>query len=67
VSATVKNVYPDGKVVVWPTTGNTYTATQTDPVVMHNFQLGNISCDGDNDADDHLTGTPSSHCDNKND
>jgi hypothetical protein len=29
--------------------------------------LGNGSCDGDGDADDHLTGSPSVHCDNDHD
>lgn len=66
-SATVYNVYPDGTSVTWPSTGAAYTGTQTDPAVVHNFGLGNGSCDGDNDADDHLTGSPSSHCDNDHD
>lgn len=67
VSATVKNVYPDGYVVHYPYTGAAYTATPSDPIVFHDFQLGNGSCDGDGDADDHLTGTPSSHCDSDHD
>jgi hypothetical protein len=67
VSATARNVYPDGTVVVWPTTGAAYSATSTDPIVVHNFGLGTISCDGDGDADDHLTGSPSTHCDNDKD
>jgi hypothetical protein len=67
VSATVRNVYPDGTKVVWPTIGAPYTGTPTDPAVVHNFQLGTGSCDGDNDADDHLTGSPSSHCDSDHD
>jgi hypothetical protein len=66
-SATVRNVYPDGTVVVWPTTGALYTGTQSDPAVVHNFQLGTGSCDGDGDDDDRLTGSPSSHCDNDTD
>ncbi|MFL5627480.1 MAG: hypothetical protein ACJ788_18030 [Ktedonobacteraceae bacterium] len=66
VSATVKNTYPDGTSVIWPTSGS-YTATKTDPIVVHNFRLGTGSCDGDGDADDHLTGSPSSHCDSDGD
>ena len=66
-SATAFNVYPDRKTVTWPSSGAPYQATVTDPVVVHNFQLGNGSCDGDNDADDHLTGSPSGHCDNDGD
>jgi hypothetical protein len=67
VSATVKNTFPDRTTITWPTSGSPYTATQTDPIVVHNFQLGNGSCDGDADADDHLTGSPSSHCDSDSD
>src|SRR5258706_6695726 len=67
VSATVKNTYPDRTTVTWPTSGSLYTATQTDPIVVHNFRLGTGSCDGDNDADDRLTGSPSSHCDSDGD
>jgi len=66
VSGTVTNIYPDGKKVTWPSSGF-YTATATDPLVFHDFGLGNGSCDGDNDADDHLTGSPSSHCDSDGD
>jgi hypothetical protein len=47
-----------------------YTGTAADPIVTHNFGLAPIGtdssapheCDGDSDADDHLSGTPSSHC-----
>ena len=67
VAATVKNTYPDGTTVTWPTSGSLYTATQTDPIVVHNFRLGTGSCDGDSDADDHLTGSPGSHCDSDSD
>ncbi len=62
VSSTMKNVYPDGYVTY---TSNTTTAL--DPIVFHDFQLGNGSCDGDGDTDDHLTGLPSSHCDSDHD
>jgi len=66
-SATVRNVYPDGTVVVWPTSGAPYTGKLTDPAVVHNFGLGSGSCDGDQDADDQLTGSLSSHCNNDGD
>jgi Domain of unknown function (DUF4214) len=63
VSASVVNVYPDGT-----TTTFTFSGTSGDPVVFHDFGLaapgsgGNAQCDGDSDADDHLTGSPSGHC-----
>jgi hypothetical protein len=68
VKGNVTNVYPDGTVVVRPISDvNTglayYTATQSDPIVFNDDKLGNVSCDGDNDADDHDSGSPSSHCD----
>jgi Domain of unknown function (DUF4214) len=55
--ATVTNVYPDGT-----TTNFTFAGTASDPIVFHDFGIGSGSCDGDGDADDHLTGTPSSEC-----
>ena len=67
VSATVTGVYPDGSSVTWPSTGR-YTGSASDPIVFHDFGLAapgqahNAQCDGDGDADDHLTGTPSGHC-----
>jgi hypothetical protein len=67
VRATVTNVYPDGTTVTWPSTG-AYAASTRDPIVFHDFGLAapgsasNSQCDGDSDADDHLTGTPSSRC-----
>jgi hypothetical protein len=66
VKGTTMNIYPDGTTTTYPS-GGTFSATQTDPFVFHNFQLGNGSCDGDHDKDDHLTGSPSSHCDNDSD
>ena len=47
-----------------------YAATPSDPIVTHDFGLAPPGsdpaapheCDGDSDADDHLTGTPSSKC-----
>jgi hypothetical protein len=71
VRATVTNVYPDGLTVTWPSASgrrghSAYAATAPDPIVFHDFGLAPPSrsgqCDGDSDADDHLTGTPSGHC-----
>jgi hypothetical protein len=71
VQATVTNVYPDGYTATWPTgTGrrarHAYAASAADPIVFHDFGLAppgrTGQCDGDSDADDHLTGTPSAHC-----
>jgi hypothetical protein len=69
ISATVKNVYPNGQSVVWPTSGAPYTGRPTDPAVAHNSALGSGNCDGDQDADDHTTGSEgfSPHCDNDTD
>ncbi len=67
ISATTLNIYPDGTSVTYPTSGAPYSGALTDPIVTHNFQLGTGSCDGDNDADDRLTGSPGSHCDSDSD
>ena len=61
VRGTTTNIYPDNVRAVYPSEG-VFAGTQTDPIVLHNFQLGNGSCGSDNDADNHLTGSPSSHC-----
>lgn len=66
-AATTLNIYPDGTSVTYPTSGAPFSGSNTDPIVTHNFGLGTGSCDGDNDADDRLTGSPSSHCDSDND
>ncbi len=66
VKGTTTNIYLNNARAIYPSTG-TFTGTQIDPIVFHNFQLGNGSCDGDNDADDHLTGSPSTHCDSDSD
>ena len=66
VSSVTTNPYPDGKFSHYPSSGSA-AGTRSDPIVFHNFQLGNGSCDGDSDADDHLTGSPSSHCNNDGD
>ena len=62
VSATVVNVYPDGTTFTSPS----FAGTVTDPIVFHSFALGSGICDaadvGVFDAENHLTGTPSSHC-----
>ncbi|HEV7467484.1 MAG TPA: DUF4214 domain-containing protein [Candidatus Dormibacteraeota bacterium] len=63
VSAVVTNVYPNNKV-----TTLSFSGTSGDPVVFHDFGLaapgsnGNAQCDGDSDADDHSTGSPSGSC-----
>jgi Prealbumin-like fold domain len=62
-SGTTTNVYPDGTVAVYgPWPGST-----SNPIVVHNFGLASpgsqgAECDGDGDADDHSTGSPSTHC-----
>jgi hypothetical protein len=72
--AQVTNVYPDGTQATYPTASqhrgsSSYAATPSDPIVVHNFGLAppssdpSLQCDGDGDADDHLTGSPSAHCD----
>jgi hypothetical protein len=65
VSATVLNYYPDGTTVIWPTDKSAYNGSRGDPVLFHEYGIGNgsISCDYDHDADDYLTGTPNRHCD----
>lgn len=67
IAATVFNVYPDRKTVTWPTSGAPYQGTLSDPAVLHNFGIGTINCDGDHDADDHLTGGRGTHCDSDDD
>ena len=63
VSAVVTNVYPNNK-----TTTFSFSGSSGDPIVFHDFGLaapgsnGNAQCDGDSDADDHSTGSPSSSC-----
>jgi hypothetical protein len=66
VKGTTTNIYPDGKTSMYPS-GSTFSGTQKNPIVFHNFGLGNGSCDGDKDKDDFLTGSPSTHCDNDSD
>jgi hypothetical protein len=61
VQATVTSVYPDGFTLTTPS-GGSFAGTAADPIVFHLFGLGSGSCDSDGDADDHLTGSPSSHC-----
>ncbi len=45
VSGVTTNIYPDGTSTKYPSSG-TFSGTQKDPIVFHNFQLGNGSCDG---------------------
>ena len=63
VSGVTTNILPDGTSATFPSSGQA-SGTQSDPIVFHNFKLGNGSCDGDHDADDYLTGGVGSHCDN---
>jgi hypothetical protein len=60
IAAVVTSIYPDGTT----TTSPTYTATQANPIVWHDFGLGNVTCptDSSDNVADHNTGTPSSHC-----
>jgi len=69
VSATTLNYYPDGVSVTWPTNKSAYSAASSDPIMFHEFGIGDgsIQCDGDHDADDYLTGTPGQHCDSDGD
>ena len=66
VSAQVVDVYPDGVSETFPSATTSFAGTPTDPVVFHDFGMAPPGfapqCDGDSDADDHLTGTPSAHC-----
>jgi mucin-2 len=73
VKGTVVNVYPDNTSVTYPIPSRhsgvtSYAGTPADPIVTHDFGLappgynGASQCDGDSDADDHSTGSPSSHC-----
>jgi len=62
VSAVTTNVEPDGTRQLFPSQG-TVPGTASDPVIFHDYGLGTGSCDGDHDADDHLTGSgPGGHC-----
>jgi hypothetical protein len=67
VQARTTNVYPDGFQAWYPSQTGFFAGTQKDPVIFHDFVLGTGSCDGDGDADDRLTGTPSVHCDSDGD
>ena len=69
ISATVRNVYPNGQSIVWPTSGAPYSGISTDPAVTHNSRIGTGNCDGDHDLDDHTSGSEgnSPHCDNDKD
>jgi len=71
VAATVTDVYPDGVTETFPTASThgghaAYAGTAADPVVIHDFGLAPPGfapqCDGDSDADDHLTGNMRAHC-----
>jgi hypothetical protein len=65
VQGTVTDVYPDGMSETFPASG-AFAGTQKDPVVLHDFGMAPPGfapqCDGDSDADDHLTGNMRGHC-----
>ncbi len=65
VSATVLNHDPDGKLVKWPANKQMYSGSHSDPILFHEYGIGNgsIQCDGNHDADDYLTGSPGADCD----
>ena len=69
ISATVLNFYPDGVTVTWPTNKSAYSGSQSDPIMFHEYGIGNgsLTCDGDHDADDFLTGSRFPHCDSDSD
>jgi hypothetical protein len=73
IQATVLNVYPNDGAVTYPIASGHgrvawYAGTAADPVVTHDFGLappgydGQPQCDGDSDADDWSSGSPSSQC-----
>ena len=69
VSATVFNPYPNGRTVVWPTNKAAYSGSRSDPVLFHEYGIGDgsLQCDGDHDADDYLTGTRNGFCNSDHD
>ena len=67
VQARTTNIYPDGRLAFYPSSTGFAAGTKGDPILFHDFVLGTKPCDGDNDADDQLTGSPSSHCDSDSD
>ena len=66
VSAQVVDVYPDGVSETFPSATTSFAGSETDPVVLHDFGMAPPGfapqCDGDSDADDHLTGNMRGHC-----
>jgi hypothetical protein len=66
VQAQVVDVYPDGVSETFPAASSFFAGSPTDPVVFHDFGMAPPGfapqCDGDSDADDHLTGNMRGHC-----
>ncbi|HEX6492203.1 MAG TPA: hypothetical protein VF112_01760 [Candidatus Dormibacteraeota bacterium] len=66
VTAQVVDVYPDGVSETFPSATASFAGSETDPVVLHDFGMAPPGfapqCDGDSDADDHLTGNMRGHC-----
>jgi len=73
VKATLANTDPDGFVQKLPTSDPNnggaafWSASKGDPALFYNEHLGTISCDGDNDADDHNGAGPGGHCEQQGD
>jgi hypothetical protein len=66
VQGAVTDVYPDGVSETFPSASTFFAGSPTDPVVFHDFGMAPPGfapqCDGDSDADDHLTGNMRGHC-----
>ena len=57
IAGTDFNTYPNGAKITFPTNRSPFAGTQADPILVHNSHIGNGDCDGDHDADDHVTGS----------
>jgi hypothetical protein len=68
VVGTTLNTYPNRSTATFPV-GGTFAGTPSDPIMFHLSKLGNLNCDGDHDADDHMTGSEGNNarCDNDKD
>ncbi len=66
VQGQVTDVYPDGVSETFPAPASFFAGSAADPVVFHDFGMAPPGfapqCDGDSDADDHLTGNMRGHC-----
>jgi hypothetical protein len=68
IAATTLNTYPNGSTGTFPSAG-TFAGVPGDPIMFHLSKLGSLNCDGDHDADDHMTGSEGNNprCDNEQD